>query len=83
MYKLYSYVAGKKLIDKNYDEGNIISSLIDYVNQNKNGQIHYLIVLSENNEDIPYKLITNKDNYERYLDEYQQRMNEVAKIKRK
>ena len=74
MFRLYGNIEGWKLLKTDIDEIKIIKELGKYITEYK--EINYLIIKHENNQDIPYMVIINEQQYYDYV-------NSVAKIKRK
>lgn len=68
MYRLYCNIAGWKLIDRCFNEEQLINDMIDF--SNKYNFYDYLIIEHLDNTDYPYKRIFNKEEFEQMLYEY-------------
>lgn len=68
MYRLYGNIAGWKLIDRCFNEEQLINDMIDF--SNKYNFYDYLIIEHLDNTDYPYKRIFNKEEFEQMLYEY-------------
>lgn len=71
MFKLYGNVAGWKKLDIATDERQIVSTMIDY--SNKFNFYDYMIIQREQETDMIYKRIRNREEFSSYLVEYKHR----------
>lgn len=79
MFRLYNAKAGWKLEEKSKDEEKIIKKLTQLINNNGTNIVEYLIIYDNGVQDDTYKVINSLDDYIKYMEEYEQKTELVAK----
>ena len=83
MFKLYVDNCGWEKIGISQSEGEIVSTMIGYTNQF--ATYHFLIInhIDEINSDVPYKRISNEEEFKEYLLDCKERSIELVSKKKK
>lgn len=83
MFKLYVDDNGWKKIGETPSEGELVSTMIGYTNTFN--VYRFLVIYHDEkiNSDIPYKSITNEDNFENYLLDCRERCVKLVSKKKK
>ena len=72
MFRLYGNIAGWKLLDLGADEFDMIATMGEYLQKDEN--ICFLLIKSNENSDEPYKSVHGKKEYDTYSQEYFERL---------